>query len=131
MKLLSLLVTTMIMWVAIVQGAYAQSGSPKCSQIENKIKKAQELVEFAKYNLPPAQAANSMFASRQKISRYQQEYHDEGCDGSAPPEQTSSTPQAAKQVAPKYSADTKEQCIKQCKQYSSHSPSQCFDICWK
>lgn len=108
------------------------AGSPKCKRIEQKIAKAESLVEFAKYNMRPAEAANAMIGARKRAERHKQEYHNLGCDGSMPARQQmeQQAMQPSMQAAPP-PVNNKEICVTQCKKYTERSDEECFDACWK
>lgn len=110
----------------------AHAGSPRCEQIKQKIAKAESLVEFAKYNMRPAEAANAMIGARKRVNRHKQEYHDTGCDGSMPVRQQmeQQAMQPSMQATPP-TVNDKEICVTQCKKYTERSDAECFDACWK
>lgn len=127
--------------IFIVVPAHADYGnSPKCKQIETRIAKSRELVEFAKNNMRPDQAANAMINSKRRIAKYRQQYHDLGCDGSMPraaQEQLQNRPPAQPgnmnsggNATMSQPPDGKAVCIAQCKQYTSRTDEECFDTCW-
>lgn len=133
-------VVGVILGVLVSVPLYADYGeSPKCRQIQAKISKSRQLAEFAKHNMRPDQAANAMVNSNRKIARYQQEYHDLGCDGSMP--RADQVPvYSRQQPAPmpgnnnpvmSQPPDSKAVCMAQCKQYTSRTDEECFDSCWK
>ena len=111
---------------------FAHAGSPKCERIKQKITKAESLVEFAKYNMRPAEAANAMIGAGKRAERHKQEYHNLGCDGSMPARQQmeQQAMQPSMQVAPP-AVNDKEICVSQCKKYTERSDEECFDACWK
>jgi len=119
---------------------FAHAGSPKCERIKQKITKAESLVEFAKYNMRPAEAANAMIGARKRAERHKQEYHNLGCDGSMPARQQMEQQvrqqmeqrarQPSMQAVPP-SVNDKEICVSQCKKYTERSDEECFDACWK
>lgn len=130
-----------LLLVAASTPSFADYGnSPKCKHIQAKISKSRELVEFAKHNMRPDQAANAMINSNKRIAKLKQQYHDIGCDGSMP--RVRETPTYT-QVTPAPSAmpgnnttmqqppDSRAVCVTQCKQYTSRSDEECFDACWK
>ena len=119
-------------FILIITLNFSHAGSPECERIKQKITKAESLVEFAKYNMRPAEAANAMIGARKRAERHKQEYHNLGCDGSIPARQQmeQQAVQPSMQATPS-PINNKEICVTQCKKYTERSDEECFDACWK